>query len=120
MTSIQINPINLESCPIASFTARITASADLLAAPGAGWRWGVNMVHLNVITAEASDDVMIADGDGSNELAYISSATAGVNVTVDYHRGVFLLPENKSLKATSTMASGVVLVTGTAYKIRVV
>lgn len=120
MTSIQINPINLESCPIASFSVRVTASADLLTAPGTGWRWGVNVVHLNVITAEASDDVKIADGDGNNELAYISSATAGDNENVDYHRGVFLLPENKALKATSTMSSGVILVTGTAYKIRVV
>jgi hypothetical protein len=78
------------------------------------------MAHLHVITAEASDDVKLADGDGNNELAHIHSATAGVNVTVDYHRGVFLLPENKSLKATSSMSSGVILVTGTAYKIKVV
>jgi hypothetical protein len=120
MSSIQINPVNLESCPIASFTVRVTTSVNVLAAPGVGWRWGVNMAHLHVITAEASDDLKVADEDGSNELAHIHSATAGVNVTVDYHRGVFLLPENKALKAVSTMATGVILVTGTAFKIKVV
>lgn len=120
MTSIQINPINLESCPITSFSARVAASVNMLAAPGAGWRWGVNVAILHVVTAEASDDLKLSDEDGTNELAHIHSATAGVTMTADYHRGVFLLPENKALKATSTMASGVVLVTGTAYKIKVV
>lgn len=109
-----------EDCAVSSNSAAVTATATLLAAPGSGWRLGITSAALRVKTPEASDDVTIEDEDGNFDCATVATDTEGTECVRTWDpRSPLLLPENKALKATSTMATGVVIASATAIKIKV-
>lgn len=111
---------NTEDCAVVSNSDRVTATATILDAPGDGYRLGITSAAAYVVTAEASDNVIVEDSDGNFDIIAVLSATAGTNVERNFDpRTPFLLPENKALVATSTMSTGVILVSATAIKIKV-